>query len=527
MADSASGQRVRQSSKARSGCSKAKCKTPAHGLARYCPKHAGSARSFITTEVRDALRSVEFDMWRYSKEELVYLFEAMFEDTGLVYAFSLEEDVLLAFLNAVKANYNDNPFHNLYHSFCVTQMVFTVLMACNELPEFLDEWERLALMVSAVCHDLDHDGVNNSFHINSKSELAVIYNDQSCLENHHCSQAFRILHRPPSNLLSGYSEDEYKKFRKLVIGCVLSTDMGRHFDILGRFDKLIAPLRAAGASLTDVSAAQSVDTDAPTFDFGDAGHRALLAQIVLMCCDISNEVRPFSVSRIWADRLVEEFGNQVDREKAMGLPFLPFMDRDQVVLEKSQIGFIAFLLRPLWVSASVLLPPLGAYVDAIDENYQQWSVVVQRNASNEMLRLLSNLHPEFEEQTVDAGTVLCRKDEDSDELFFVHEGDVCVVDEQFDRVLNTFTTGCFFGEIAVLKGIPRTANVVAKTEARIHVASKDMVLALLDDHPDFRKTLEQVATIREGVIHRNAAKGLQSIGLGLIDHDQLVHMGGG
>ena len=462
-------------------------------------------------------------------QELVYLFEAMFEDCGVVDAFDLEEDVLLSFLRAVKHNYNDNPFHNFYHAFCVTQMVFNVFMVCEGEERFLNDLERFALLFSAVCHDLDHDGVNNGFHVNSRSELAVLYNDASCLENHHCSQAFRILHRPQCNLIAGWDASEYKAFRKLVIGCILSTDMGKHFEILGRFDKLIES-RRPNMSLASIGGGTDFPSEASdggsSFDWSSDEHRALLAQIVIMCCDISNEVRPFSISRVWADRLVDEFGAQVDKEKDMGLPFLPFMDRDQVVLEKSQVGFIAFLLRPLWVSAAVLLPPLGAFVDEIDDNYQAWSVIVQRNVSSQMLELLSQKDAEFREQVVPAGTVLCRVGEDSDELFFVHEGDVCVVDEEMERVLNTFTTGCFFGEIAVLKSVPRTANVVAKTQARIHVAPKSLVLELLDEHPDFRKTLEQVANIREGIISRNVEKGLQSIGM-QIDPEELAHMGGG
>ena len=33
-----------------------------------------------------------------------------------------------------------------------------------------------------VQHDIDHNGLNNNFHINSQSPLAVLYNDSSVLE---------------------------------------------------------------------------------------------------------------------------------------------------------------------------------------------------------------------------------------------------------------------------------------------------------------------------------------------------------
>ena len=39
--------------------------------------------------------------------------------------------------------------------------------------------DQLALLMAAVCHDLDHDGHTNSYHVNTQSELARIYNDVS------------------------------------------------------------------------------------------------------------------------------------------------------------------------------------------------------------------------------------------------------------------------------------------------------------------------------------------------------------
>lgn len=43
---------------------------------------------------------------------------------------------------------------------------------------------------------------------------------------------------------------------------------------------------------------------------------------------------------------------QSDREKAEGLPVAPFMDRDKVTKATAQIGFIKFVLMPLFESLS-------------------------------------------------------------------------------------------------------------------------------------------------------------------------------
>ena len=45
--------------------------------------------------------------------------------------------------------------------------------------------QHIASMWSAVMHDFEHGGVNNDFLIKTSAPLAVLYNDQSPLENHH------------------------------------------------------------------------------------------------------------------------------------------------------------------------------------------------------------------------------------------------------------------------------------------------------------------------------------------------------
>ena len=62
--------------------------------------------------------------------------------------------------------------------------------------------------LSAVCHDLDHKGLNNDFLVKSADALAIEYNDLSPLENHHLAQSFRLLTRPDCNVLSHLSKEK-------------------------------------------------------------------------------------------------------------------------------------------------------------------------------------------------------------------------------------------------------------------------------------------------------------------------------
>ena len=49
-------------------------------------------------------------------------------------------------------------------------------------------------------------------------------------------------------------------------------------------------------------------------------------------------------------------------EKLEGLPVAPFMDRDKVTKPSSQIGFIKFVLLPLFESVGQLFPQIEVCV---------------------------------------------------------------------------------------------------------------------------------------------------------------------
>lgn len=50
--------------------------------------------------------------------------------------------------------------------------------------------------------------------------------------------------------------------------------------------------------------------------------------------------------------MLEEYFNQSDREKIEGLPVAPFMDREKVTKPSAQIGFIKFVLIPMFEAIS-------------------------------------------------------------------------------------------------------------------------------------------------------------------------------
>mgnify|MGYP001325822036 CR=1 FL=1 len=104
----------------------------------------------------------------------------------------------------------------------------------------------------------------------------------------------------------------------------------------------------------------------------------------------------------------------------------------------------------------------------------------------EISRLLST-------QIIPPNTVIVRKGDPAQAMFFVMEGDVQV--EVSPRPIR-LAAGQYFGEIALLKDIERTATVTSISEVRLLVLDAKNFRRLLDDHPGLRETVTRVAESR-------------------------------
>uniref|UniRef100_A0A672FIB7 High affinity cGMP-specific 3',5'-cyclic phosphodiesterase 9A n=1 Tax=Salarias fasciatus TaxID=181472 RepID=A0A672FIB7_SALFA len=279
----------------------------------------------VTEEVREHLKTPTFDNWQWEEAEMLVLLQVMYTDLDFLTAFQIEPEALQNFLFEVYCHYNNIPFHNFQHCFCVTQMMYGLIWL-TDLRNKLSRVDLLIMLTSALCHDLDHPGYNNVYQINAQTDLALRYNDISPLENHHCAVAFGIL----AKVEHGQRHESPQ--------CILATDMSRHNEILNKFKAM-----------------------QPVFNFTNKEHKELM-KIMVKVSDISNEARPMEVAEPWLDCLLQEFFNQSDTEKLKGLPVTPFMDRDKVSKPSSQTSFIRFVLLPLFTELTKLFPCLEQHI---------------------------------------------------------------------------------------------------------------------------------------------------------------------
>jgi CRP/FNR family transcriptional regulator, cyclic AMP receptor protein len=97
-----------------------------------------------------------------------------------------------------------------------------------------------------------------------------------------------------------------------------------------------------------------------------------------------------------------------------------------------------------------------------------------------------------EDLEVRPGKVLCKEGEIGEEFFVIVDGEVEVTKN--GKRLATRGGGEFFGEIALLEEIPRTATVTARTPVRLFVLTRRAFRQLIRDNPGIeRKVLRALA----------------------------------
>ncbi|XP_020784737.2 dual specificity calcium/calmodulin-dependent 3',5'-cyclic nucleotide phosphodiesterase 1A [Boleophthalmus pectinirostris] len=257
----------------------------------------------------------------------------------LISRYRIPVQALVLFVEALEAGYSKhrNPYHNLIHAADVTQTAH-FLMLHTGLMHWLSELEILAMVFAAAIHDFEHTGTTNNFHIHTRSEVAILYNDRSVLENHHVSAAYRLMADEEMNILINLNKDDWRELRALVIEMVMSTDMSCHF-------QQIKTMR------NSVSQTPSLD-------------KVKVLSLVLHAADISHPARAWPLHYRWTHNLMEEFFRQGDKEMQLGLPFSPLCDRKATMIAQSQIGFIDFIVEPTF---SVLVDTMEKVIGPLIE----------------------------------------------------------------------------------------------------------------------------------------------------------------
>uniref|UniRef100_UPI00358EE0FE 3',5'-cyclic-AMP phosphodiesterase 4C-like isoform X3 n=1 Tax=Myxine glutinosa TaxID=7769 RepID=UPI00358EE0FE len=339
-----------------------------------------------------------------SNRPLTVILYSIFRERDLLKTFHIPVETFVTYIMTLEDHYHSEvQYHNSLHAADVAQSTH-VLLSTPALEAVFTDLEILAAIFAAAIHDVDHPGVSNQFLISTNSELALMYNDESVLENHHLAVGFKLLQEENCDIFQNLTRKQRLSLRKMVIDMVLATDMSKHMNHMADLKTMVETKKvtSSGVLLLD--------------NYTD---RIQVLQNMVHCADLSNPTKPLEIYRQWTDRIMEEFFRQGDRERERGMEISPMCDRHSASVEKSQagtcakvhfvlgdasatwsdgdpptegglqpyqyagqVGFIDYIVHPLWETwADLVQPDAQDILDTLQDNRDWYQGMIPSSPS--------------------------------------------------------------------------------------------------------------------------------------------------
>ena len=251
------------------------------------------------------------------------------------------------YVTTIATLYRENPFHNFEHASHVCMSVAKLMnrivapsdmdfsdakQAQSKLHDHTygitsDPLTQLACVVSALIHDVDHQGVPNSQLIKENDPLASLYKGKSVAEQNSVDISWEILMEPKfANLRSVICPDEsnLNRFRQLVVNSVLATDI---------MDKDLKHLR--NARWEKAFAPNCDETDKEQIN----RKATIVIEHLIQASDVAHTMQHWTIYRKWNAKLFKE----------MYLAFKEGRSEKNPVefWYQGEIGFFDFYIIPL------------------------------------------------------------------------------------------------------------------------------------------------------------------------------------
>ncbi|XP_046906275.1 cAMP-specific 3',5'-cyclic phosphodiesterase 4D-like isoform X4 [Hypomesus transpacificus] len=347
--------------------------TPTPSLAPTCIPRFG-----VNTHQEDLLAKEFEDINRWGLDifkiaeysgnrPLTVVMYSIFQERDLFKSFKIPTDTFITLMMTLEDHYHaDVAYHNNIHAADVVQSTH-ILLSTPALEAVFTDLEIMAALFASAIHDVDHPGVSNQFLINTNSELALMYNDTSVLENHHLAVGFKLLQEDNCDIFQNISKKQRQSLRKMVIDMVLATDMSKHMHFLADLKTMVETKKVTslGVLLLD--------------NYSD---RIQVLQNMVHCADLSNPTKPLQVYRQWTDRIMVEFFTQGDCERDKGMEISPMCDKHNASIEKNQVGFIDYIVHPLWETwADLVHPDAQDILDTLEDNREWYQSMIPHSPS--------------------------------------------------------------------------------------------------------------------------------------------------
>eukprot|EP00948_MAST-09A_sp_MAST-9A-sp1_P000356 g356.t1 len=247
-----------------------------------------------------------------------------------------------------------------------------------------------SVMVAGFVHDVDHPGNDNTFERKTLSMRALMHNDSSILERHHCAVAFKTLLMPQNNFTVEMTDDLFTYFRSSVINSILATDLVHH--------------SAMVADLSKKKLEQRFEMTKTKFDSESTDDRKMLMQAILHSSDLVAQTLSEGLAIKWSLCINMEFKAQIKLQETRSppIPVVAYMQNlsDPCVRLRNQIMFIDRTLAPLFDVMACHFPELQCRVIQLGVNRVMYSEMLEEENARKEGKLETKIEtiPGFEDR---------------------------------------------------------------------------------------------------------------------------------
>jgi len=177
-----------------------------------------------------------------------------------------------------------------------------------------------------------------------------------------------------SNFLESLPSEQVRAIRRSVIDAILATDMAHHFEFVDRFTARVSAKEQESQKLAPALAS---DVD----EAASANDRRMLMQAFIHMADLGHCCRPWQVHKHAVVRLEEEFFQQGDRERELGVDIMPLMNRHSDSAAVAQDFFLEKMVKPLLLPVCHFLSPEVSDLmrEDLEGNKERWNALVERH----------------------------------------------------------------------------------------------------------------------------------------------------
>ena len=221
-----------------------------------------------------------------------------------------------------------------------------------------DPLTQFAVVLSGLIHDVDHSGVPNATLVNEQTPNALLYKNKSVAEQNSVDLAWDLLAEPAYMDLRACiyaTEDEFKRFRQLVVNAVMATDI---------VDKELGQARKNRWKKAFADTAEESDAVV------DSNRKAtIVIEHLIQASDVAHTMQHWHIYLRWNEKFFFEcyksfIDGRTDTDPSIGW-------------YKGEIGFFDFYIIPLakkLKECQVFGVASDEYLNYAEANRKEWEV---------------------------------------------------------------------------------------------------------------------------------------------------------